>query len=67
MMYWNHMEYGVPDFHKPCIIKLKRGKDCYSVASFEIWDRDEGIWCTRYGIHHNIEVSHWAYITPPNN
>ena len=25
-MDWNNMSYGVPDFHTPCVIKLKKGK-----------------------------------------
>lgn len=65
MMDWNKMEWGVPDFGKPCIIIVKGGKEpYYSVASFE--EYNGGVWFTRNYVYHVIQVSHWAYITPPN-
>ena len=64
-MYWNNMSYGVPDFHTPCVIKLKRGKASYVVAAFELFN-NEGVWFSHNDVYHVIEVSHWAYITPPN-
>lgn len=66
MMDWNKMEWGVPDFGKPCIIIVKGGKTPhYSVASFE--EYNGGVWFTINDVYHVIQVSHWAYITPPNN
>ena len=63
-MNWINMLHGVPDYGKPCIIKLYNMKSNYEIASFELL-MNEGIWVTEGGIRHVRQVSHWAYITPP--
>ena len=63
-MDWNQMSYGVPDLGKPCLIRSIKGN--YYVAVFELFGRI-GRWVTSDArIVDILHVTHWAYITPPN-
>ena len=62
---WYQMKYCVPDCEKPCIIRSDRGK--YYVATYELYGRI-GRWVTvSNGLYDMDRITHWAYITPPNN
>jgi hypothetical protein len=63
-MDWNQMSYGVPDLGKPCLIRSIKGN--YYVATFELFGRI-GRWVTTSnGIYDMDRITHWSYITPPN-
>ena len=65
MMDWNHMSFTVPDCEKLCLLRSYRGN--YHIATYELFGRT-GRWITKENlIIDNYTVTHWAYITPPNN
>ena len=65
-MDWNQMQYGVPEkFGEPCVIRTHKGN--YFVATFELVGQMGGWITSDARIVDIFHVTHWAYITPPNN
>ena len=63
-MDWNDMNYGVPEkFGEPCIVRTSNGN--YYIATFELVGQNR-VWMARDS-RLLFNVTHWAYITPPNN
>ena len=65
MIEWIKKGTGVPDPDTPCLIRTTTGH--YFVATYNVFGRAE-YWST--DVHRILEiwqVTHWAYITPPNN
>lgn len=65
-MDWNDMRYGVPEkFGEPCVIRTHKGNYC--VATFEFVGQMGGWVTSDARIVDIFHVTHWVYITPPND
>ena len=64
MIDWYRMDRNVPDEGKPCIIKSY--KNNFYIATYQLFGRI-GRWITIDNRIVDMGITHWAYITPPNN
>ena len=63
-MDWNDINNGGPEkLGEPCVVRTRNGN--YYIATFELIVQKGG-WMTRDS-RILFNVTHWAYITPPNN
>lgn len=64
MMDWNKMGWGVPDENKLCLIRTTIND--YHIAAYNVYGKTE-YWLTDGNrVFESFQVTHWAYITPPN-